>query len=372
MSGLPEDVMNKTERKSNFDLMRILCIFLIIMYHYTTHNGYLFGSFRPQKFIYASTGIWGMAGVIGFVMISSHFLYSNNSFSIQKALRITFETAFYSTLIGASLFLTGVIDPPADYLIQCIFSVFFRQYWFITDYVIFYILTPFLKLLCDKISIRHHKWLLITLFAVTLPFRDITHAALISRLGLMIYTYLLIAYFVRKPDNIFQRHYKLFSAIVFGSIILLTCVFISINNTTSNEKYIDWILNMSYMSSTTMFLTAICLYFIFKNLNIRHSKILSLIGSSTLGIYLIHEHGYFHYILFDNVLLRPQVYSMTPGPLFYLISCVGVLLGCSLIHIAIEFIFNKTVYMLTDKYLKPKYKAFDLKYVPGQDKDQPV
>ena len=60
---------------------------------------------------------------------------------------------------------------------------------------------------------------------------------------------------------------------------------------------------------------------------------------------------------------------MTWGPAIYFISCIGVLLGCAVIHYAIEFVFKKTVYMLSDKYLKAKYKAFDVKYVPGQEKD---
>ena len=364
--------MNKSERKSNFDLMRVLCILLIIMYHYTTHNGYLYGNFRPQKFIYESTGIWGLMGVIGFVMVSSHFLYSTGSFSIQKALRVIFETAFYSTSITLILFFTGKIELGGDYLLRCIFSVFCRQYWFLTDYVIFYVMSPFLKLFCDKLTIHHHKWLLVVLFLITFPSREITHVTTFSRLGVFVYTYLLIAYFVRKPDNIFQRHYKLFSVIVFGGIIAVVCTFIYLNKVTFDNTYLDWVNDMTSITSTTMFLAAICVYFIFKNMNIRYSKILFVIGGSTLGIYLIHEHDFFHYVLFDNILRRGHVYSMTLGPLIYFVSCVGVLLGCALIHYVIEFIFKKTVYMLSDKYLKSRYKAFDVKYVPGQAQDQPV
>ena len=95
--------MNKTERKSNFDMMRVLCILLIIMYHYTAHGGYLYKDFIPQKLFYGATGVWGLLGVLGFVMVSSHFLYSSGSFSIQKALRVVFETTFYSTTISLIL-----------------------------------------------------------------------------------------------------------------------------------------------------------------------------------------------------------------------------------------------------------------------------
>ena len=361
--------MNKAERKSNFDLMRVLCIFLIITYHYTFHGGYLYGNVTPQKFIYESTGMWGLMGVIGFVMVSSHFLYTTGSFSIQKALRVIFETAFYSTSITLILMLTGRIELFGDYLLRCMFAVFCRQYWFLTDYVIFYVMSPFLKVFCDRLSIHHHKWLLVVLFLITFPSREITHVTTFSRLGVFVYTYLLIAYFIRKPDNIFQRHYKLFSVIVFGGIIAAICGFIYLNKIMFDVTYLNWVNDITSLTSTTMFLAAICVYFIFKNLNIKYFKILYLLGGSTLGIYLIHENDHFHYILFDNILRRPKVYYMTWGPLIYLVSCVGVLLGCALIHNLVEFVFKKTVYMLSDKYLKSKYKAFDVKYVPGQEQD---
>lgn len=360
--------MEKAERKSNFDLMRVLCILLIIMYHYTTHAGYLYGNTTPMKYFYEATGIWGLTGVLGFVMVSSHFLYSHGSFSIQKALRVVFETSFYSTTITLILFLTGRIDIPGDYLLKCVFSVFCRQYWFITDYVLFYVMSPFLKLFCDRLSIHHHRWLLIVLFLTTFPSREITHVTTFSRLGIFVYTYLLIAYFIRKPDNFFQKHYKLVSVIVFGGIIALVCVFIHLNKVTFDAQYLERVNDLTYITSTTMFLAAICIYFIFLNMKVKYSKILFLIGSATLGIYLIHENGYFHYILFDNILRRAQVYNMTLGPLIYLVSCIGVLLGCALIHCGVEFVFKKTVYMLSDKYLKKRYKAFDVKFVPGQEK----
>lgn len=348
--------------------MRTVCILLIIMFHYTSHNGYLFNVFRPQKYFYEATGIWGLMGVLGFVMVSSHFLYTTGSFSIQKAVRVIFETSFYSTAITLILWFTGRIELGGDYLLRCIFSVFSRQYWFITDYVIFYIVSPFIKVFCDRLSIHHHRWLLIVLFLITFPTREITHVTTFSRLGIFVYTYLLIAYFIRKPDNFFQRHYKLLSVIVFGGIIFTVCLFIYLNKVTFDGKYLEWVCDMIPITSTLMFLSAICVYFIFKNMNISYSKLLFLIGNSTLGIYLIHENDFFHYVLFDNILKRPDVYFMTLGPLIYVVSCVGVMLGCTLIHCGVEFIFKKTIYMLTDKYMKKRYKAFDVKFVPGQEK----
>ena len=360
--------MNNVERKSNFDLMRILCIFLIIMYNYTLYDGFIYKAFCPQKFFYESTGIWGLAGVIGFIMVSSHFLYTYGSFSFQKVLRLIFETSFFSTLLTLFLIVIGILELAGDYLLKCNFSVFFRQYWFITDYVIFYLMTPFLKFFCDKLSIQHHKWLLIILYLITFIPREITYVETVSRLGIFVYIYLLTAYFIKKPDNFFQKHYKLLSVIVFGSIISLVCLFLYLDKSAPDARYLDLINKMALITSTAMGLSAICLYFIFKNLNIKYSKILSLIGSSTLGIYLIHDHAFFGNYLIDIIFRSSQVYSMSLGPLIYIVSCISILLGCTIIYLGFRFIFKKTIYMLTDKYLKPKYDALNAKYVPEHNK----
>ena len=355
--------MNKAERKSNFDMMRVLCIFLIIMHHYVTHGAYYFSEYIPQKLFYGATGIWGLTGVLGFIMVSSHFLYSHGSFSIQKVLRTVFETSFFSTGITIALYLPGLIEIGNSYILQCMFSVFTKQYWFITYYVIFYLLTPFLKLLCDHISIKNHRMLLIVFFIVAFPLNNIFHVEFLSRLGIFVYTYILVAYFIRVPDNFIQRHYKLLSTAVFSITTVAVCLAIYLNRSGNDINYSNRIYDISALSSTLMLLSAVCLYFIFKNLNVRYSKIWYFFGSSTLGIYLIHE-GSLHYFLFNRILKRSAVYDMTYGPVIYIISCIGVLIGCALIYKFFEFILSKTVYDLSNKYLKRFYTAFDNRYVP--------
>lgn len=359
--------MNSKERKSNFDMMRVLCILLIIMYHYVTHGGYMYLEYIPQKLFYVATGIWGLAGVLGFIMISSHFLYSSGSFSIQKVLRITFESSFYSTLITLALFLPGLADMRNSYILECFFSVFFKQYWFITFYLIFYLMTPFLKLLCDRISIQSHRLFLIVFFLVGFLLNNFVHIEFISKLGIFVYTYILIAYFIKKPDNFFQRNYKWLSVLVFGITVTAVCAAVFIDKSGNDVRYKNFIYDISSITSALMLLSAVCMYFIFRNLDIKHSNILAAIGNSTLGIYLIHEHGIFHYFMFERLLKRPEIYGMTAGPLLYVLSCIGALIGCTLIYRLFEFILKKTVYGLTNKYLKKRYESFDCRYVPGKN-----
>ena len=347
--------------------MRVVCILLIIMYHYVAHGSFFFREYIPQKLFYSATGIWGLAGVLGFVMVSSHFLYSSGSFSIQKALRTVFEAAFYSTAITLILIFTGQIKLADADILKCVFSFYSRQYWFITDYVLFYMLTPFIKLLCDNLSIRNHRLFLIVFYVIAFIMNSILHVDFLSRLGIFVYIYILVAYLNKKPDNFFQRNYKWMSATVFALTMTIVCLLVFFSKNGNNNYYGVQLADISAITSSLMFAAAVCLYFIFKNMNIKYSKLLTVLGSSTLGIYLIHEHDYFHKILFSVILKRPQIYDMTLGPLFYILSCIAALFACTLVYRLCEFILDKTIYALTDKYLKKRYESFDSRYVPGRE-----
>lgn len=178
------------------------------------------------------------------------------------------------------------------------------------------------------------------------------------------YIYILISYFIKKPDNFFQRHYKVLAAIFVGLTIFLACLFVYLNKVTLNDKFLVQVTCLSNLTCTLIFLSAVSVYFIFKNININYNKYLYYIGNSTLGIYLIHEHDYFHYILFDNIFKRKLVYNLPYGVIVYILSCIVILLGCSLVHNILIFIFNRSVYKLDDKYMKKWYTKFNDKYIP--------
>ena len=62
------------ERKSNFELLRVLSILLIVSYHYVFHGGLKFQGITVNKIINDIFYMFGELGVNCFILISSYFL----------------------------------------------------------------------------------------------------------------------------------------------------------------------------------------------------------------------------------------------------------------------------------------------------------
>jgi len=88
------------ERKSNIELLRIVCIMIIIIHHCTIYSNFNFKvGVYPFKVIVQSLGIGGKIGSNCFILITGYF--SCHKTSTLKSLKSIWLTTFFI----ASLFL---------------------------------------------------------------------------------------------------------------------------------------------------------------------------------------------------------------------------------------------------------------------------
>jgi hypothetical protein len=97
--------------------------------------------------------------------------------------------------------------------------------------------------------------------------------------------------------------------------------------------------------SPIMVLDAIFLFYIFKNLNIRSSKLINTVAKTTLGIYLFHENPVLGKILWDDILKINKVYYSPFFILYFLVSIlslfiIGILIDILRIKLLEEPIFR--------------------------------
>ena len=90
-------------RESNFELLRIISMILIVLHHYALHGGL----FQPNN-LNEKVGLFillgGKIGVNVFVIISGYFLV-NSKFRIKKLLQLIGQVYFYAIFIIISLIL---------------------------------------------------------------------------------------------------------------------------------------------------------------------------------------------------------------------------------------------------------------------------
>lgn len=151
------------QRQSNYELLRIICIYGIITMH-------TFG-----EFIKSATGInmvYGNIintvfnmGVSLFMLISGYFGAKTNW---KKIIRFEFIAIFYSFLgYFAEAYISGVWS--LSELVKSCLPIFSQRKWFLTAYIILLVFADFINLIPEKLSKKQYEWflfLMLTVFSI--------------------------------------------------------------------------------------------------------------------------------------------------------------------------------------------------------------
>lgn len=146
----------KTERNSSFELLRLFCIFGIVVMH-------AFGgidtsdSLLNTELHVLSNSVFN-TGVTCFILISGYF---GIRFDFQKLVRMDMMVIFFTLAGAVAVGGFGVKD-----LIKACIPVLSRRYWFITCYFALCILAPFLNQIPQHIEKAKFRSLLLALLLI--------------------------------------------------------------------------------------------------------------------------------------------------------------------------------------------------------------
>lgn len=147
--------MTKSVRQSNFEMLRIVSILLIVLMHAW---GYAFRTGQPlnQQLLLAVNAV-GNTGVSLFVLISGWF---GVRFGWGKLLRLLLVVWTYSVVSYAvELAFLGHTLTTAE-VRAAIFPILSRKYWFMTCYVVLLCFSPWLNRMAETLSQRSFGQLL--------------------------------------------------------------------------------------------------------------------------------------------------------------------------------------------------------------------
>ena len=91
--------MNRKDRMSNFELLRIISMLIIVIYHFALHGNIINSAQGISKAVSNVLFIGGTLGVNLFVLIGGYFMVDTD-FRIKRLLKLWFATFFYSALIS--------------------------------------------------------------------------------------------------------------------------------------------------------------------------------------------------------------------------------------------------------------------------------
>lgn len=333
--------LNHKERSLSIDLLKIISMLMIVELHLLSYTN-LDKCIQPLSIEYFIKSIVHSVCIVSVncYVLSSGYLYDVSNFRIKKIFQIVFETLFYSILIYGELVAFDCIEFSIKDLLYVFLPTLTRQYWFITTYLGLYLFTPVLKKIINVFEKKYLLFILILgfgLFVIYYNFFFFTENLNFGgATGIVwfIYLYLCGAYFKK-----YVKKEKVSKSIKNFFIVLLTALFtklffIMIYLITKNEIFIKGSsLFDSVYNSIFGFLTSICFFGIFKNLevkvnNILLSKIILFLSTSTLSVYLIHDNPYFRNVLWNIIDFSNQNIATFIGLIFitpliiYLLSCI--------------------------------------------------
>ena len=295
----------KKERSSNIEILRIIAMVLITIGHYFVHgidNGSILvfngTSFKP---IFMQFAILGRLGNAIFILISGYFLVSSK-FKLKKLLKIIFQTMFFSvTIYLVTSIYYKTITPKG--VILSFFPILNNVYWFISCYVVLYILSGALNKLLNNLNKKQSLLLCLVLFLLIslIPrsfsyyLTDFSFRNFFGEMAIFIMLYC-IGGVIRKyfADLNHSKNWKnLLFALLFLLLMYLEILLYNYANFKNAEKFSGDVYNILYHSNIFVILTAAFLLIFFANLKMKNIRFINYISSSTFAVYLFHDNGAF-------------------------------------------------------------------------------
>lgn len=195
----------ENKRSVSLDIFRCLIMFMIVLGHSLVHGGILEKAelFTPTYYCSYSLLMFLYVHVDCFVIMSGYFGYKKE-FSCKKWVKLWTEILFWSVLL---FFLVSVIIGDGLILKELVKSLmpFTQQrYWFMTTYLLMYLLTPIINKAIDRFDKATFRRVLITYFVIyvvlqnVIFWREFTQANERSPL-FFCFLYMIGAYFNKYP-----------------------------------------------------------------------------------------------------------------------------------------------------------------------------
>lgn len=301
-------------RKSNFEVLRILSMYAIIIHHLIAHSGFTWSQFKvtPQKIWLMSILPIGKVGVGTFILITGYFTYRHPP-KLKTLLRIVTTTSFYSVFIYifANLTIPGTHVTPQTFF-QSVFPIISNFYWFATAYVFMYLLMPYLNKLAESMAVKQYLILLAVLIFV------ICGPAYLMYYGVPVYGYTDVSVmvllwftgaFIRKFESFF--HLKSWLLLIF-LLLLIGGDFLfhiwGFNLGVEHPKIYTYTLSIGmYNYSFFSYVMAIVVFLLFKNMRIRPNFLINSAASGVFAVYLIHDNPYISRLIFREFVHFNQV-----------------------------------------------------------------
>ena len=321
----------KTARSSNLELLRILCMLLIIGDHLTGQSGIADYTTLPSSFAFCLIGCGSRIACSVFILIGGWFL-CEQPYRARRPLSLWLSLWLYTVPVTLLCRLGG-LDVSLGALRWAAFPASTRQLWFISDYLLLLLCVPLLNRLLRGLSRPAHRGLLAVLAVPLIVYPTLfgENGAVSDTAWMFLYEYLLIAYLRRWPDNRLA-HLLQHRAAALGlglGLPLLNTILRAVLETrglTDGKAFQYMAYYRTALGALPNLLAALALFYLFKGLNLGCVRWVNALAGTTLGVYILHQVPAFRGLLW-NSLLQAEAHHGSVG--YTLLAILAVFLGCA-------------------------------------------
>lgn len=309
--------MEKKQRNSNIELLRVVAMFLIIVYHISFHSiwGQLGESqefnvpvFQPNLIVLDIAFSFGKIGNVIFILISGYFLVEKGkNIDIAKISKKLFLQLVFAALILTVASTLIYISRHINNFTLINFHDINTMSWFVGYYYVIIVLaTFFLNPILQNMDRKNYvKFLAITFMLVQFGWsgdllNKVFEGARLLLTG--IFAYALGGYIKKYEPFKKLRSLTLILIIVATYVIVILSAF-NIFENGIHEYLVNGGKGPFYQNipqfedhSLMVIVIAVCLFELFTRVNIGIHKWINYLGQATFMVYLIHDNELFYSI----------------------------------------------------------------------------
>lgn len=301
-------MVQKKERKSGIELLKVMSIFLIVLSHVTQtlispdkftglhfENGYVLLSATTEirDIVLILFSYLGSLGNLIFIVCSSYFLSDVKKSNKKKIANLWINTDVISWLFLGVFLLCGV-TLSRNLIIKSIFPVTFQNNWFITIYLLFCLAVPYLNIIAEKLDQKQFLRFIAVLFVLYFGVGFIKSTFDLNNIIVFITVHFIVCYCKKYMQDFWNNKKACSAVLALGIACLLVLIavtdFLGLKFGAFKDKQLHWAVN----NNPILLLISLSLFFLFARMQFK-SRFINMVSSLSLYIYLAHEN-----ILFRN------------------------------------------------------------------------
>lgn len=293
---------NANQRTSNLELYRIIVMLFIVAHHYVVLSG-LSDTDGPLQtnplsansiYLYLF-GMWGKVGINCFLLITGYFMCTS-SISVRKFLKLYLWIITYRVALTLIFCFSGIETLSIKTLIIFLpFSIIHSNY-FTSAFMAWWLFIPFLNVLINNITKKLHIRLIALSILIFSIYPFVPKIVDIDNNPICWFSTLyFVASYIRKyPDSIYKEKSTWFwgcTTITLMTIAMLSVISVLFINSRLNMSMFQYFMVIDSCKPLALMI-AVSSFLWFKNIKMKYSKIINILGGASFGVFLIHSGSF--------------------------------------------------------------------------------